>query len=281
MARKKETITLSIPPGTKAQLEAIASSLDIKWGNNPSISGLVVAIAQGQVNLESVLTLGDAQVAALSQAIRLLVDSGYIGDAQTLVLFLLERASLETPLRQLLLEQVSHPTEPWRRFIDQQISNQEPFRLVYEDSQKQQLEFTVRYCEIRFWEKRFYVEAWCEELSERSKLPELLHNRCFRLDRIINILPVNGDWRKSLDYVDVKFKIFDRLMHAYEAQQDDIEDKIVDDARYIVRRVSNTFWFIREIFRYGENCLVLSPESVKSQLVEKLASLNRLYSVSQ
>ena len=46
MPRKKETITLSIPPGTKEQLEAIARQLNITWGKEPSISGLIVAIAQ-------------------------------------------------------------------------------------------------------------------------------------------------------------------------------------------------------------------------------------------
>ena len=35
MARKKETITLSIPPGTKEQLEAIAAKFQILWGDRP------------------------------------------------------------------------------------------------------------------------------------------------------------------------------------------------------------------------------------------------------
>ena len=51
MPRKKESITLSIPPGTKAKLEAIADRLDIRWGKSPSTSGLLVAIAQGRYTL--------------------------------------------------------------------------------------------------------------------------------------------------------------------------------------------------------------------------------------
>ncbi|MBD0266390.1 MAG: transcriptional regulator, partial [Tolypothrix sp. Co-bin9] len=46
MPRKKETLTLSVPPGTKDQLEALARRLNILWGKDPSISGLLVAIAQ-------------------------------------------------------------------------------------------------------------------------------------------------------------------------------------------------------------------------------------------
>lgn len=277
MARKKETITLSIPPGTKEALEAIASRLNIMWGSNPSISGLIVAIAQHQIEIGSVLVLSSNQVSAIRQAIRLLVDSGYIADAQTLVLMILEHGDLEAPLRQSLMEQVSHSSESWRRVVDYQITSKQPFRLFYKDSQQQHLEFTVRYGEIRFWEKRFYLEAWCEETEESLNLPELIHNRCFRLDRIINILPANGDWQERLEFIEVQLQILGRLAKAYEPKPDDIRDEIQDDARYIVRRVSNTFWFIREILRYGEECVVLAPDNVRNQLVEKLKMLCKHY----
>ena len=49
--RKKETITLSIPPGTKEQLEAIALHQEIFWGKDPSVSGLIVAMPQGGLPL--------------------------------------------------------------------------------------------------------------------------------------------------------------------------------------------------------------------------------------
>jgi predicted DNA-binding transcriptional regulator YafY len=279
MTRKKETITLSIPPGTKEALEAIASSLNIMWGSNPSISGLIVAIAQHQLQIGSVLAFSSGQISAIRQAIRLLVDSGHIADAQALVLMLLEYGNLEAPLRQSLMEQVSHSAESWRRVVDQQILSKQPFRLFYKDSQQQQLEFTVRYGEIRFWEKRFYLEAWCEETEGSFNLPELIHNRCFRLDRIINVLPTSGNWQDSLEHIEVHLQILGRLTKAYEPKPDDITDELKDDARYIVRRVSNTFWFIREILRYGEECIVLAPDSVQNQLVEKLKMLCKHYNV--
>lgn len=280
MVRKKETITLSIPPGTKEQLEALAYDLGIMWGDKPSISGLITAIAQRQLEIRSVITLDSSQNTAIRQAIKLLVDSGRIADAQTLALFLLEHGNLETPLRQSLLEQVSHPTESWRRVIDQQLKAKQPFHLFYEDSQNEQMEFTVRYGEIRFWEKRFYLEAWCEETQGSLNLPELIHNRCFRLDRIINVLPASGDWQDQLEYIEVQLKVLGRLVKAYEPKPDDISNEVKGSARYIVRRVSNTFWFIREILRYGEECLVLSPASVQNQLINKLKKLCEHYEFS-
>jgi predicted DNA-binding transcriptional regulator YafY len=236
-----------------------------------------VAIAQRQLEIGSVITLDPGQNTAIRQAVKLLVDSGRIADAQTLALFLLEHGNLETPLRQALLEQVSHPTESWRRVIDQQIKAKQPFHLLYEDSQNKQMEFTVRYGEIRFWEKRFYLEAWCEETEGSLNLPELIHNRCFRLDRIINVLPASGDWQDRLEYIEVHLQILGRLVKAYEPKPDDITNEVKDDARYVVRRVSNTFWFIREILRYGEECIVLSPASVQNQLISKLKRLCEHY----
>jgi len=277
MARKKETITLSIPPGTKEQLEAIAASLGIMWGDKPSISGLIVAIAQHQLEIGSAITLNPSQNTAIRQAIKLLVDSGHIVYAQTLALFLGEHGNLETPLRQALLEQVSHPNESWRRVIDQQIKAKQPFLLLYKDSQHKQMQFTVRYGEIRFWEKRFYLEAWCEETEGSLNLPELIHNRCFRLDRIINVFPTSGNWQDRLEYIEVQLQILGRLVKAYEPKPDDITNEVKDDARYIVRHVSNTFWFIREILRYGEECIVLSPASVQNQLIDKLKKLCEHY----
>ena len=163
MPRKKETLTLSVPPGTKDQLEAIARRLNIFWGKSPSPSGLIAAIAQQQIEVGQPFTLNSTQVAALQQATKVLIDSGYVGEAQTLSNLLLERGNLEAPLRQSLLQQVSQPTVAWRILAEQHINKQQPFRLLYDNGQGQELAFTVRYAEISFEEKRFYLQIWCEE----------------------------------------------------------------------------------------------------------------------
>jgi hypothetical protein len=45
MPRRKETLTLSIEPGDAKKLCAIAWALNQKWGENPSPSHLISAIA--------------------------------------------------------------------------------------------------------------------------------------------------------------------------------------------------------------------------------------------
>lgn len=220
MSRKKETITLSIPPGTKEQLEAIARRLNILWGKEPSVSGLIVAIAQQQLEVGQPFTLNSNQVKALRQAIKDLIDAGHVEDARSIIALLVDRGNLEAPLRQSLLQQVNQPIRGWRREIDELRNKQQPFHLLYGNSQGQELEYTVRYAEIRFYEKRFYLLIWCEETADVENdipdLPELWHNRCLRLDRIKSVLEISGDWRDKLDYLKVHLHFRGWLVKAYD-----------------------------------------------------------------
>lgn len=273
MPRKKETITLSIPPGTKEQLEAIALRLNILWGKEPSVSGLIVAIAQAQLEVGKSFTLAPDQVKALQQATKILYDSGQIAEAQTLISLLLERGNLEATQRQLLLQQASRAAEAWRIIVDQHRSNQQPFILLYRNAQEQELEYTVRYAEISFEEKRFFLNIWCEETEDikDTDFPELIHNRCLRLDRIKAIVPTSGQWRdQGLNYLEVYLHFKKGMVKAYEPRDADISNEIVGELRQVVRCVSNPFWLVREVLRYGGDCVVISPESVREQVKRKL-----------
>lgn len=282
-AEKKETITLSIPPGTKEQLEVIARRLNILWGKEPSVSGLIVAIAQQVVEVGKPFNLTKVQVQSLQQATKLLVDSGNIQEAQTLIGLLLERGNLETPLRQSLLQQVSQSSQAWSILIEEHINNQQPFSLLYGNAQNQELEYTVLYAEICFEEKRFYLQIWCEEIDDidNTDFPELSHIRCLRLDRIKAIVPINGYWRREgLEFIEVYLHLQGELIKAYEPREKDISDEIVGEVRQVVRRVVNPFWLVREVLRYGEDCVIVSPESMRDRLKQKLRLLGAEYDMS-
>jgi predicted DNA-binding transcriptional regulator YafY len=277
MTRKKEALTLSVPPGTKEQLEAIARRLNIFWGKEPSVSGLIVAIAQQQLEVGQPFTLNSTQVAALQQAAKVLVDSGYIGEAQAISNLLLERGNLPIPMHQALLQQVSQPTDAWRILVDQHRNNQQPFRLLYCNAQGEELVYTVRYCEISFEEKRFYLQIWCDETEDikDTDFPDLIHNRCLRLDRIQSIVLMDGQWRdKGLDFLKVYLHFRKGMVKAYEPRTADISDEVVtvgqEKVRQIVRRVSNPFWVEREVLRYGGDCVVVSPDSLRDRVKQKL-----------
>lgn len=281
MARKKETITLSIPPGTKEQLEELARRLNILWGKEPSISGLIVAIAQQQLEVGQPFTLNYEQVNALRQATKDLIDAGHVEEAQIILTLLLDKGKLETPLRQALLKQVSDSRKGWRLEIDNLLDKKQPFYLLYRNPQDQELEYTVRYGEICFYEKRFFLMVWCEETQDTERnsplLPELWHNRCLRLDRIVSIVPMSGDWRGQLDYLKVQLHFRGGLIKAYEPKEDDLEDEINGEVRRVVRKVVNYFWLNREVRRYGKDCVIVSPENVRDLFKQELQEIYNLY----
>ena len=281
MTRKKETITLSIPPGTKEQLEAIALRLNILWGKEPSVSGLIVAIAQQQLEVGQPFTLNYERVNALRQAATDLIDTGDVEAAQTIITLLLDKGKLEAPLRKSLLKQVSNSSKGWRLEIDNLRNKKQPFHLLYRNSQDQELEYTVRYTEIRFYEKRFFLMVWCDETQDVEKnipnLPELWHNRCLRLDRIVSIVPMSGDWQGQLDYLKVQLHFTKGLIKAYEPKDDDLEDEINGEVRQVVRKVVNCFWLNREVRRYGKDCVIVSPENVRDFFKQELQELYNLY----
>jgi len=281
MPRKKDTITLSIPPGTKEKLEELARRLKILWGKEPSISGLIVAIAEKTLEVGTPFTLDSNQVNALQRAVKALNDVGRIGEAQTVLALLLERGNLEAPLRQSLMKHASQPTQGWRIQIEDCIKKQQPFYILYRNSQDQELEYTVRHAEPRFFDNRFYLLIWCQETQDVEndipELPELWHNRCITFDRVRSVLPISGNWRGELDYLEVQLHFRGWLVKGYQPKDDDIKDEMIGDARRVVRRVANEFWLIREVLRYEENCVILSPDKIRDRLKHKLRNLCQLY----
>jgi hypothetical protein len=281
MPRKKDTITLSIPPGTREKLEEIARNLNIRWGKEPSISGLIVAIAEKSLEVGKPFTLDSNQVSALGQAIKVLNDAGRIGEAQSVLALLLERGNLEAPLRQSLMKQISQSTQGWRIQIEDWMKNQQPFYILYRNSQGKELEYTVRHAEPRSFDNRFYLLVWCEETEDVEndipELPELWHNRCLTYNNIKSAVPINGVWRGKLDYVEVRLQFSGWLKKSYQLKDSDIGDQELDDVRQVVRRVANEFWLIREVARYWDECVIVSPQSMRDRLKQKLRKLCDMY----
>lgn len=285
MPRKKETLTLSVPPGTKEQLETIARRLGIFWGKSPSPSGLVAAIAQQQLQVGREASTFDAkQVKALLAARKALIDAGHIEEAETINALLANQGDKEAPLRQVLLQQLNQPIQDWRNQIDQLIGDRQPFRLRYRNSKGQELEYTVRYAEVRFYEKRFYLQIWCEETAEAEQdspdMPEIWHNRCLRFDRILHIEPIPGVWKGELDSLKVYLHFYRGLANAYEPRPDeDLENTVLGDIRQVVRRVVNPFWLIRELLRYGKDCVIVAPDSVRERYKRELREICTSYGI--
>jgi hypothetical protein len=283
MSRKGYSITLSIKERDKAQLEQIATEQGMLWGDRPNISRLVEAIARRELLIGRNNDWSETRIRALHRAFQALTDTGHPEFAQIVAQLLAERSELPIPLRNEIERFLETPLTPWRLEIDQYIRRQQPFQLIYRDAADRPWSFTIRHARITPYERRQYLECWCEETEGNQDLPELQHNWTLRLDRIPDaaIVTAPGQCRSDLDTMLVELHLLRRLAFAYESKSEDVNHEWLPESnppiRRVVRRISNTFWFFREVLRYGEDCIVVSPEDVRDRFKQKLRSLCEQY----
>ncbi|OUL20560.1 WYL domain-containing protein [Nostoc sp. RF31YmG] len=284
MSRKGQSITLSISERDKAELEAIAREFGMMWGDRPNISKLIEAIAQRKLLIGNNNNWSESRIRALHRCIGALTDIGQIEQAQIIANLLLERSELSIPLRTEIEGLLKNLPPAWRLQIDNYILRNQPFQLSYQDAAGRLLNFTVRHAKVTPHEKRQYLDCWCEETEGNFDIPELLHNWSLRLDRITDaaVTSISGKWRTNLDEITVEMHLFAGLAFAYQAKpEDDINEWLPDQPRVkrVIRRVSNTFWFSREVMQYAPDCVVVSPENLRDRLKQKLRTLCQLYDI--
>jgi hypothetical protein len=281
MTRKGSAITLSLQDRDKEALKQIAADLGITWGDKPNISKLIEAIARRRFIVTPNNDWQPARIQSLITAQKLLIDSGKTQDAEILTELLLSRNELTIPQRSDLQHFLDNPPPPWRQTLDQHIRSQTPFRLAYYDAADRPFHFTIHHAQINPIEKRQYLQCWCAEIEQSQDIPELAHNRSLRLDRIPEaaITPLKTKWRSGLDTIAVEFHLFGNLAFAYSARSNDIISELVGNPpiRRIVRQVSSTFWFFREILPYGEDCELITPDSLRKTFSKKVQALAATY----
>ena len=283
MSPKTRSINLSITEQDKLQLEQLARDMGKTWGESPSISQLVKAIARRQFLITPNNDWIPARIKSLITAQELLIDTGKIEDARIITELLLSRSELTIPQRSVLQQFLNNPPHPWRLTLDQKIHSNTPFRLAYYHASDRPFTFNIHRAEITLIEKRLYLQCWCEETEGSQDLPELAHNRSLRLDRIPEaaISPLKAKWRAGLDTIEVEFYLYKGLAFAYSSKpKDDILNEPLAQnppARRIIRRINSTFWFFREIFPYGEDCEIISPPEIREQFRQKVQALSDRY----
>jgi len=274
MTRKKRSITLSIEEHEKAQLEAWALEFGQTWGDSPNVSKLVKAIAQGKLRLAANHDWSRDRINVLHRILGWLKDDGQLEAALELAHLLLERSELNAPMRYEIQTWAERPSAPWRIELDRCIRLQRPFRLTYQDAADRLWNFTVRHALIERHEDRQYLDCWCDETEGNQDIEVLKHNWSLRLDRIPEeamISLADGHWQPELSHIDVEFHVLRGLAFGYRPKTS--ADLTVDwdpDQRIkrVVRRIRNTFWFFREVRRYGADCVVIGPEEVRDRFAQ-------------
>lgn len=176
----------------------------------------------------------------------------------------------------------------WAHQLQEQfIDPKHPFVLNYRDAADASFAWTVRYLEFAVHERRTYLDFWADETAHNQDIEPLRHNWSVRLDRIVSVEPVlaAGQWKDGgLDTVEVEFLLFGGLSYAYAKETawkkpgDFISERLDSDTRRVKRRISNTFWFLREIVAYLDAVKIVAPDEVRQLLVDKVHQLLVRYS---
>ncbi len=286
MSRKGQSITLSLREEYRIQLESLALEFGKTWGDRPNISKLVEAIARRHLIIAPNHDWATERINALNQARSALVDAGKIEAALAIAQLLLERSELTIPLRTELEQFIATPVQPWRLQVEQYIRRQQPFQLSYQDAAERVWQFSIHHAEMTTHEDRQYLDCWCEQTEGSQDLPELSHNRSLRIDRITDaaISPLQEKWRSGLATLEVELHLFRGLAFAYRSKtnQDQVNEWLTDppQVRRVVRLTSSSFWLIREVLRYGQDCEVISPSSVRDRISQEVLSLYKRYQAS-
>jgi WYL domain len=285
MTRKGSAITLSLQDYDKEALQQIALDLGITWGEKPNISKLMEAIARRRFLVIPNDDWPPARIQTLLAAQQLFIDTGKMAEAQSLTELLLSRSELTIPQRAELQQFLDNPPPPWRQTLERHIRSQTPFRLAYYDAADRPFSFSIHHAQIRPIEKRQYLQCWCEETEGSQDIPELIHNRTLRLDRIPEaaVTPLTAKWKPDLDRINVEFHLFAGLVYAYRgADKNDQINELINravPARRIIRPVASTFWFFREILPYGEDCEIIAPDHLRQAFRQKIIALARTYKI--
>lgn len=285
MTRKNQAITLSIKEADKKSLETLALEFGKVWGDKPNISKLIEAIARHELRIAPNHDWTSQRIESLEQARKILLDLGYTSEAEEIAKILQQRSELTIQFRTEIEKFLSSPKPVWRKNIETFIKRQQPFRLTYQDAAERQWSFTVLHGELRSLEKHQYLVCTCDETEGNQDIPELQHNWTFRLDRISDavVVPLQFDWQANLDIIPVEFRVKGGLAFAYAKEEPKVDDVSVGEIegnppqRLVIRNVWSTFWFFREIAKYWNDCEIISPESVRDRLKNKIKLICQQY----
>ncbi|NJO93418.1 MAG: WYL domain-containing protein [Hydrococcus sp. RM1_1_31] len=282
MSRKSQSITLSISDRDKAALEALAEQFGMSWGENPNISKLVKAIANHKLLLAPNHDWSQERIKVLDIARKALIDLGKISEAREIAQITKERSELTIPFRAEIEHFLNNPQPAWRQQIDNFIHRNQPFRLSYRDAADRFWQYTVLHAQIIQIEKRLYLVCRTEELEGNQEVEGLRHNWSLLLERISEaaVVAIDKPWEDDLERLRVELHLRGGLAFAYQGKPDDLEISAIEGdppTRRVARNIFSTFWFFREIAAYWEDCTIISPDSVRNKLREKVSLLYRQY----
>lgn len=253
---------------------------------NPSASGLAQAIADKILWIfdPSKENPKDSEIDVLVRALWLISDMGNV-EICLKIIEILKRYEIPLPLLQEAIRIQLSIKKEWIEKVQVFLNQQQPFTMSYRSSSGESKNYTVVFGKLEYIERHRYLVAKILTNKLNEFIPELSPNRTFRLDRLrdVEVAPNAAiTWEPGLATILVKFALLGDWARSYEAKPEDVEVSFGtwEDGNYckiVSRRVSNWFFFQREVLRYGRRCVVMEPPDAKNLMLEEITKMAENY----
>jgi hypothetical protein len=259
-------------------LEDIALQLGYTWGARGNVRALVEAIARGSIAVAGSTAFSAQQQQVLGRATIAALDRGEWQDALALGAVFKTLPIKDEGLRALVGAKLEPLQRAWVNNVFAAIEQHQSFKLSYQDAAGRVFTFNVCGAQFVAYEQRTYLDCWCLETEGNKDLPQLQHNWSLRLDRITDAetVPLKEKWR-SLDSITIEMVLSGGLAYAYQPRQEDTLIEIIDEIKRVKRRITNTFWFVREVLAYGPDAQVIAPIELHDRIYQKFIDAAKQY----
>lgn len=154
---------------------------------------------------------------------------------------------------------------PKLNLLEKYCEQNKDIKIVYNSPRTAEKEICLNAEKLTLENDSFYLWGYNYNLNETSYL---------RLDRIIHIELIETNTKNTKNNIlKVKYKLTGNSAFSYTASE---SEKIIEKSEtdlIIQAKVTNKFKFIQDVLSYGADCTVLSPESIRREIILKLKSI--------
>lgn len=159
--------------------------------------------------------------------------------------------------REIALENITKDLD----LIESYCKQKSHILITYDSPNSGEKEISIKAEKLTLENGSFYLWGYNYEVDESFYL---------RLDRVksINLLNIKEESKQNKAF-EVKYKLTGRVVSAFIASD---TEKILEknnNELIIQAKVINKFKFIQDILSYGADCVVLSPDSIKKEVISK------------
>lgn len=142
-------------------------------------------------------------------------------------------------------------------------------KITYKNQNKVETSIMVEPIEIKYIESEVYFSVY-------NPLSAQIQDISFNFISKVEQLPLRSNPSSMLS--SVTFKLKDRLAKGYKLHEgEELIEKKVDGNIIILNRTEDRVLLLKRLMRYGENCEVISPKTLREEMKQMIKSTLRNY----